>query len=63
MLMYLEDNRFGAANKRKNNIALDGDKGNVQINIINMSGVETDDIEEIEVHGECRDDSDTTEMD
>ena len=63
MLMYLEDNRFGAANKRKNNISLDSAKNAVQINIIGMSNVETDKVEEIEVHGECRDDSDTAEMD
>ena len=64
MIMYVEDNRFGAANKRKNNIDVSGDdKGNVQINIINMSSVEKDEVEEIEVYGECRDDSDSTEMD
>ena len=67
MLMYLEDNRFGAYNKRKNNIEVGNkSKGNVQINIVSMTGVEADDeeeIEEIEVHGESRDDSDSAEMD
>ena len=64
LLMYLGDNRLGYANKRKNQVEL-GSSGqnNVQINIIDMKSVEVDDEEEIEVHGECRDDSDSTEMD
>ena len=67
MMIYLEDNRFGAANKRKNNIELgSSEKGNTTINIVNMKGVETDESEEqveIEVNGRCRDDSNSTEMD
>ena len=65
VLMYLADNRLGYANRRKNQVEL-GSKGqnNIQINVIDMKSNEVDeDIEEIEVHGECRDDSNSTEMD
>lgn len=71
IMMYMADNRFGYANRRKNTLEL-GSKENsdVTINIVNMNSVdEVDDndddvvVEEIEVHGECRDDSDPAEMD
>lgn len=65
IMMYLADNRFGYANKRKNTVEIgsQGNKGATTINIVNMTGVESDDNEEIDVYGECRDDSDSTEMD
>lgn len=68
MQMYLADNRFGYANRRKNILDMNtGNKGETTINIVNMTSVdddvETTEVEEIEVHGECRDDSDTTELD
>ena len=68
MMMYMADNRFGNANKRKNTLEV-GSKndGNVNINIVNMTSVdaleEGEEVEEIEVNGECRDDTDPTEMD
>lgn len=67
IMMYLADNRFGYANKRKNTVELDttNKKTAPVINIVNMTGVETDEEEnvEIEVNGKCRDDSNSTEMD
>jgi hypothetical protein len=71
ILMYLEDNRFGAANKRKNTLELDAkDDKAIEINIVNMTGVDADNNEEeaIEVDyevndGSSRDDSNSTEMD
>ena len=67
MITYLLDNRFGYVKQRKNAGVVDtDDKGDININIVNMTGVETDnndDVVEIEVNGECRDDSDPTEMD
>lgn len=68
IMMYMADNRFGNANKRKNTLEV-GSKndGNVNINIVNMTSVdaleEGEEIEEIEVNGECRDDTDPAEMD
>ena len=68
MMMYMADNRFGNANRRKNTLEV-GSKndGNVNINIVNMTSVdaleEGEEVEEIEVNGECRDDTDPTEMD
>lgn len=68
MMMYLADNRFGNANKRKNTLEIDSkESGDVTINIVNMTSVdaleEGEEIEEIEVNGECRDDPDPAEMD
>ena len=65
IMMYLADNRFGYANKRKSTVEIgsQGNKGATTINIVNMTGVESDDNEEIDVYGECGDDSDSTEMD
>ena len=67
LMMYLADNRFGNANKRKNTLELEArEQNNVQINIIDMKSIETEvteDNEEIEVYGVSRDDSDSTEMD
>ena len=71
IMMYLADNRFGYANKRKNTLELEtkDDKG-IEINIVNMTGVDADNNEEeaIEVDyevndGSSRDDSNSTEMD
>lgn len=67
IMIYLADNRFGYANKRKNTLEVGSNEdSNIEINIVNMTGVDTDtntEIEEIEVNGVSRDDSDTTEMD
>lgn len=58
MMMYLEDNRFGASNKRKQNIEV-GTKtdNNIQINITPMTGVETDEEPPIDVKGEVKQDN------
>ncbi len=68
MMMYLADNRFGYAHKRKNVLDVGNESGNnIQINIVDMKGneqiEEQDDIEEIVVNGVCRDDSNSEEMD
>lgn len=69
IMMYLADNRFGYANKRKNTLELETkeDKG-IEINIVNMTGVDTDNTEPIDVDyevndGNSRDDSNTTTLD
>lgn len=69
IMMYLADNRFGYANKRKNTFELEtkDDKG-IEINIVNMTGVDADKDDSIEVDyevndGSSRDDSNSTEMD
>ena len=67
MLMYIADNRLKYANKRRNNIELgSSEQNNIQINIIDMKSVDSlpeSDVEEIEVNGISRDDSDSAEMD
>jgi len=54
ILMYLADNRFGYANKRKNNVeigAASKDKG-VEINIVNMTSVDSSDDDENVIEAE-----------
>lgn len=64
MLMYLGDNRFGYAKKRKNNVEISSaDKTPVQINVVNMKSIEADENEVIDVYGESRDDPHSTEVD
>lgn len=69
MMMYLEDNRFGAANKRKQSVEIGAkDDNKFEINITNMVGVESDDDGDnsIEVdynEVERGDDSDSTTVD
>lgn len=70
IMMYLADNRFGYANQRKSSLELDtSSKGGVEINIVNMTGVDTDNspidvdyMEKEDLDG-YRDDSNSTEMD
>ena len=68
IMMYLADNRFGYANKRKNTLELEtkDDKG-IEINIVNMTSVEPDtdpiDIDYEVNDGDSRDDSDSTTLD
>jgi hypothetical protein len=69
IMMYLADNRFGYANRRKQSLELDtSSKGNVEINIVNMTGVDSDnapiDVDYVENDvDEYRDDSNSAEMD
>ena len=66
MQMYLADNRFGYANRRKNKLELGSsnkDDGKPVINIVNMTSVDEEEEEVIDVHGECRDDSDPAALD
>lgn len=69
IMMYLADNRFGYAKQRKQTLELEtkDDKG-IEINIVNMTGVDADKEEAIEVDyevndGKRGDDSNSTEMD
>lgn len=68
MMIYMADNRFGYANRRKNQVELgsSSENNNIQINIIDMKSndqIEETEHEEIVVNGVSRDDSDPAEVD